>query len=550
MARLDRLSPIKEVAQTAAAIGREFSHELLAGVSSASDDELVDALAQLADAELIFRRGALPQASYIFKHALVQEAAYESLLKSKRRRIHGHIAQVLEENFPERAEGEPDLLAHHYTEAGLAEPAIAYWKRAGDRALERSANVEAAAHFTNGLKLFAALPDSGERAQEELALQAPLATALTAAKGYAAAETGRALMRARELCREVGDTPQMFEVLYGVWSYIYVGGDLHAALELAEECFKLVRREGKRTRLTAAHCMLGQNLLSRGRFDMAQDHLEKSIALYEPEEDRSLGLVYGEHPGILSLSYLSRVLWLKGFPEQAIARSHEALDEAEELSHAVSTGNAFACTVMIRCLRREPKEGQEIAQAMIDFSTEQNIPFYAAYATVLSGWALTEHGRPEEGIAQMHRGLAEWTATGSGFFVPLFLASLAEGYHRCGKFEEGLKVLNDAFDVIKRGGEDMWKSELLRLRGMCLLSISSNNVPEAEAAFRHAIEVAKRQNARSLELRAATSLARLWQNQGKTAEARDLLAPVYDWFTEGFDTADLKDAKTLLDQLS
>ncbi len=243
-------------------------------------------------------------------------------------------------------------------------------------------------------------------------------------------------------------------------------------------------------------------------------------------------------------------LWFKGFPEQAIARSHEALDKAEELSHALSTGGAFFFAVTLRCLRREPKEAQEIAQTMIEFSTEQTLSLVVAYGTVLSGWALAERGHPEEGIAQMHRGLAEWTATGSGFFVPLFLASLAEGYHRCGKFEEGLKVLNDAFDVIKRGGEDMWKSELLRLRGMCLLSISSNNVPEAEAAFRHAIEVAKRQNARSLELRAATSLARLWQNQGKMAEARDLLAPVYDWFIEGFDTADLKDAKTLLDQLS
>jgi predicted ATPase len=550
MARLDRLSPIKEIAQTAAAIGREFSHELLAGVSSASDEELVDALAQLADAELIFRRGAPPQASYIFKHALVQEAAYESLLKSKRREIHGHIAQVLEENFPEKAEGEPDLLAHHYTEAGLAEPAIAYWRKAGLRAIERSANVEAVAHLTKGLELFSALPDSSERPQDELALQAPLASALTAAKGWAAAETGTALMRARELCGEIGDTPQMFEVLYGVWNYFYVAGDLHAGLELAEKCFELVRHEGKRTRLVAAHSALGQNLTSLGRFDTAQDHLEKSIALYEPEEDRSLGLVYGEDPGILSLGFLNLVLWLKGFPDQAIAGSHKALDKAEELSHAVSTGTAYVFVGKLRCLRRETKEAQKIAQTMIEYSTEQNLPFFGAYGRVLSGWALAEHGRSEEGIVQMHRGLAEWTATGSGFFVPLLLALLAQGYARCSKFEDGVKSLDDAFDAVRRGGEKLWESELHRLKGALLLSQSAKNEIEAEARFRKAIEVARDQSAKSFELRAATDLARLWQGQGKINDARGLLVPVYEWFTEGFDTPDLKDAKMLLDELS
>jgi predicted ATPase len=530
-------------------IGRTFSHDLLAAVWENDPEALYEALRRLVDAELLFQRGTPPDARYTFKHALLQDAAYESLLKGKRQRLHGRIANALEGRFPERTRAEPELLAHHYTEADLAEQAIAYWQKAGDRALERSANVEAAAHLTKGLELFAALPDSGERAQEELALQAPLASALTAAKGYAAPETGSVLMRARELCREVGDTLQMFEVLYGVWNYFYVAGDLHAGLELAEECFELVRLEGKRTRLVAAHSMLGQTLTSLGRFDTAQDHLEKSIALYEPEEDRSLGLVYGEDPGILSLGYLTFPLWVKGFPEQTIARSHETLEKAEWASHALSTGVAHIWAGIIRCLRGEPKETQESAQITIKFATEQTLPFIGAFGTVLSGWALTELGRSEEGIVRMHRGLEEWKATGSGFFVPFHLALLAEGYQRCGKFEEGLNMLSDAFDVIKRGGEDMWKSELLRLRGMCLLSISSNNVPEAEAAFRHAIEVAKRQNARSLELRAAMSLARLWQNQGKTAEARDLLAPVYDWFIEGFDTADLKDAKTLLDQL-
>jgi predicted ATPase len=549
-ARLDRLGSAKEVAQTGAVIGRTFAHDLLALVSNSDPAALDEAIHRLVDAELLFQRGTPPDARYTFKHALVQDAAYESLLKSKRQQMHGRIATVLEGKFPEWTEAEPELLAHHYTEAGSAEQAIEYWRRAGDRALERSANVEAVAHFTKGLELLAALPDSGDRAQQELALQVPLASALTSAKGHAAPETGRALMRARELCREVGYAPQMFEVLYGVWNYIFVGGDLHAALELAEEGFELVRHEGTRTRRAAAHCMLGQTLFFLGRFDRAQDHLEKSIALYAPEEDRSLGLVYGEHPGIVSLGFLNLVLQLKGFPEQAIAQSREPFDQAEEASHALSTSVLFLHAVTLRCLRREPKEAQEIAQSMIKLSNEQTLPMVEAHGTMLGGWALAELGRPEEGIVQMRRGLAEFMATGAEIYTPLFLALLAEGYQRCGKFEECLKVLNDAFDVVHRNGDDAWKSELERNRGACLLSISSNNVPEAEAAFRRALEVANSQNAISLELRAATSLARLWQNQGKTAEARELLAPVYDRFTEGFDTVDLKEAKSLLDELS
>ncbi len=550
IARLDRTSPIKEIAQTAAAIGREFSHELLAGVSSASDEMLVDALAQLAEAELIYRRGMPPRADYTFKHALVRDAAYESLLKGKRHELHGRIARTLEQDFPERAEAEPELLAFHLTAAGLVEQAIPYWRNAGLRAVEHSANVEAVAHFSTGVELFLALPDWSERPQEELALQAPLASALTAAKGYAAPETGNALMRARDLCREVGDTLQMFEVLYGMWNYIYVAGDLHAGLELAEECFELVRHEGKRTRLVAAHCMLGQTNASMGLFDKAQDHFEQSIALYRPEKDRSLGLVYGEDPGILSLGFLTVPLWAKGFPQRSITLSREALDKAEGASHALSIGVTYLWPVVIRCLRREPKQTLEAAETVIAYSSEQTLPFIRGFGMLFGGWALSELGRSEEGIARMNRGLEEWQATGSGFFVPLFLALLAEGYQKCGKIEEALDTLSNAFDVVEHGGENMWTSELLRLRAMCLLSLSSSNAPEAEAAFRDAMEVAKRQNARSLELRAATSLARLWRTQGRTTEARDLVAPVYGWFTEGFDTADLTDAKTLLDELS
>ena len=339
MARLDRLAPIKEVAQIGAAIGREFSQRLLSEVSSKGDNELNDALGQLVESELVFRRGRPPEATYVFKHALLQDAAYQSLLRSKRQTLHRDIAKALEESSPETAETEPEILAHHYTEAGLAEQAVEYWQRAGQRALEHSANDEAIAHLTKGLEQFSALSDSAERPQDELRLQAPLGVALSAAKGYAAPETGEALMRARDLCRKVGDPPQTFDVLIGMWNFHLAGGDIDAARNVAEECLDLVQGDGERQRLMAAHNALGQTLVPLGCFDTAQDHLEKAIALYEPEEDRSLYFVYGEDPALMSLNFLAWVLWIRGFPEQALTRSREALGNAQELSHAVKRDN-------------------------------------------------------------------------------------------------------------------------------------------------------------------------------------------------------------------
>jgi predicted ATPase len=515
MARLDRLSPIKEVAQTAAAIGREFSHQLLSEVSTATDEGLEDALAQLAEAELVFRRGKPPQATYTFKHALVRDAAYESLLKSKRRELHGRIAEALEQSFPERAEVEPELLAYHLTEAELTEPAIAYWRTAGLRAIERSANVEAVAHLTKGLELFSALPDSRVRPQDELSLQAPLGSALTSAKGYSAPETGKALTRARDLCREVGETPQTFEVLYGVWNLNFVAGDIREAYDIAEECLNLLQPHGERTRLIAAHSAMGQNLIPLGRLEDGQDHMEQSIGLYDPEKDRSLCFVYGEDPALACLNWLPWVLWFRGFPEQAESRSHEALAKCQELSHPLTTGFAYALVAMFRYFRREPVVAQEIAQAGIDFCREHDVPVYPAFSTLVRGWALAELDHPEDGVEDMHGGFDEWRATGTGLMLPIFYAVLAEGYAKWGKIDEGLKFLDQAFDRMRTTGECVWEPELHRLKGVLLLSQSAKNEIEAEARFSKAIQVARSQGAKSFELRAVTNLARLWQGQGR-----------------------------------
>ena len=337
MARLDRLAPAKEVAQIGAAIGREFSHRLLAEVSPTGDNELNDALGQLVESELVFRRGRPPDVTYVFKHALLQDAAYQSLLRSKRQTLHRDIAKALEENFPETAETEPEILAHHYTEAGLAEQAVGYWQRAGQRAIERSANVEAVAHLTKGLDLIASEPKSPTYLERELDVQLLLGGALTGTAGYAAPETGDAYLRARDLCQQIGDTPQVFPALYGVWNLYYVSCELQKARGFAEEFLDQARRQKDRARLVAAHGMVGQTLTTLAEFDSARHHSENLIEHWDQKKDRSLGVLYGEHPAISILAFQSWIYWFLGYPDQALERSRRALENAYDLSHATST---------------------------------------------------------------------------------------------------------------------------------------------------------------------------------------------------------------------
>jgi predicted ATPase len=347
----------------------------------------------------------------------------------------------------------------------------------------------------------------------------------------------------------VGETPQTFEVLYGVWNLNFVAGDIREAYDIAEECLNLLQPHGERTRLIAAHSAMGQNLIPLGRLEDGQDHMEQSIGLYDPEKDRSLCFVYGEDPALACLNWLPWVLWFRGFPEQAESRSHEALAKCQELSHPLTTGFAYALVAMFRYFRREPVVAQEIAQAGIDFCREHDVPVYPAFSTLVRGWALAELDHPEDGVEDMHGGFDEWRATGTGLMLPIFYAVLAEGYAKWGKIDEGLKFLDQAFDRMRTTGECVWEPELHRLKGVLLLSQSAKNEIEAEARFSKAIQVARSQGAKSFELRAVTNLARLWQGQGKIDEAQGLLAPVHAWFTEGFDTPDLVEGEELLNAL-
>jgi len=564
MARLDRLGTVKEVAQLGATIGREFSYELIQAVSPLEEETLQRGLTQLMETELVYQRGLLPQARYIFKHALIQDVAYESLLRSKRQQVHQQIAQVLEKRFAETVEAQPELVAHHYTEAGLVEQAVPYWQKAGQRTAQRSANAEAISHLTKGLKLLKTLPDIPERTQQELDLQITLGPALIATKGWGAPEVEKTYTRARELCQQVGETSQLFPVLWGLWVFYIVRAEIKTSRELAEQCLNLAQSVQDPALLLEAHDVLGTTLVSLGEWIPARQHFERSIALYNPHQHRSLAFLYGgEDPRVICLSWAALVLWVLGYPDQALKRSHEALTLAQELSHPFSLAEALCFAAEFHCFRREGPATQERAEAAITLSTEQGFPFYVARGTILRGWALAEQGQEGEGIARMRQGMAAYRTTGAEILRPSGLALLAEAYGKVGQIEEGLAVLAEALATVNKSEERRWEAELYRLKGELLLAQEgkskkrfpagtkgkSKKKSGAEECFHRAINVARRQSAKSLELRAVMSLSRLWQKQGKKEEARRMLAETYGWFTEGFDTKDLQEAQALLQEL-
>jgi predicted ATPase/class 3 adenylate cyclase len=547
MARLDRLATVKALAQLGATLGREFSYELLQAVSLWDEETLRRGLQQLVEAEILYQRGLPPQATYLFKHALIQDAAYQSLLRSTRQRHHQHIAQVLEARFSSLYETQPELVAHHYTEAGLSAQAIPYWLRAGQRAIQRSANLEAINHLTKGLEVLKTLPYTPERTRGELELQTALGPALIAIKGYGAPEVEEAYIRARELCQQVGETPQLFPVLRGLWNCYLVRAELQTAREIGKELLSLAQRMEDSALLVEVYRALGTTLLFLGELASARAHLERGMALYDPQQHRSLAFRYGADPGVICRLYAAWTLWLLGYPDQALQRIHEALTLTHELAHAFSLAFALNHAAVVRMLRREGRATQEQAEASITFSTEQRIAQWLAQGVTLRGWALTVQGQGEEGIVQIRQGLAAWRATGAELTRPYWLALLADAYGKGRRAEEGLQVLAEALAAVNNRGECWCEAELYRLKGELLLGRAPEHA--TEACFHQALDVARRQQAKSWELRAAMSLSRLWQQQGKRDEARELLAPVYGWFTEGFETADLQEAKALLAEL-
>jgi predicted ATPase len=553
MARLDRLGTAKEVAQLGAMLGREFTYELLHAVSSLDEDVLQQSLRQLVETELVFQSGVPPQAAYLFKHALVQDTAYQSLLKSRRQQLHHQIAQVLENRFPQTVETQPELVAHHYTEAGLGDQALPYWQRAGEHSSQRSAYVEAVAHFTKGLDVLKVLPDTHERAQHELMLQSALGVSLGATRGLGTPEVKRAYTRALELCRQTGETPKLFPVLRGLQAFHLIRAEYQTARELAEQFLSLAQRVQDPVLLLGAHFVLGQTLYLLGELASAREHLEQGITFYDPQQYRFLTWAGGD-PAVQCRSYAAWVSWQLGYPDQALKRSQEALALAQEQTHPHSLAAALFSVALLHQLRREEQAAHERAEAAVTLATEQGFPLWLAGGTILRGWALAEQGQGEEGIIQMGQGMAAWQVIGTEMVRPTFLAMLAEAYGEIRQIEKGLTVLDEALAVVSKTGERWWEVELYRLKGALTLQSKvqgpKSKVQEAEDCFLKAIEIAQKQQAKSLELRATMSLARLWQSQGKGREAHQMLSEIYDWFSEGFDTKDLQEAKVLLEELS
>ena len=550
MARLDQLHTGKAVAQLGATLGRSFSYALLQAVSHMDEGRLQHALAALVQAELLYRRGVPPQATYRFKHALIQDAAYQSLLKSTRQQYHQRNAQVLEAQFPETAAIQPELLAHHYTEAGLRSQAIVYWQRAGHRALERSAHLEAISHLTKGLEVLKTLPVTPEGTRQELDLQTVLGPALIATKGYAALEVEQAYARARALCQQLGEAPQLFPALFGLRLFYQQRAEFRSARELEEQLFRLAQHVEDPALLLVSHQALGTSAYWLGELARARAHLEQGIALYDPEQHRVLTFRAIQNPGVASLAFVGRVLWTLGFPDQALRRSDKALSLARELAHPFSLVYALSCAAVLHQLRREWPAAQARAEATMALAREQGFTLWLAMGTILQGWARAVQDHPGQGMAQLCQGLAAYRATGTTLAQSYLLGLLAEAYLKAGQAEEGLRVIAEALASVHDSAERCYEAELYRLQGELLLARPAEPHAEAAACFCQALAVARQQQAKSLELRAAMSLSRLWQQQGKPDEARALLAPIYGWFTEGFDTADLQEAKALLDELA
>ncbi len=551
LARLDRLGEAKEIAQIGAVAGREFSYELLAAVADRPTSELDTALNRLVSSQLVFQKGTPPDAVYTFKHALIQDAAYQSLLKAKRQTLHSTIALVLEERLPRVVEGQPELLAHHFTEAGSVEQAVRYWQIAGERASRGSANVEAIAYLSNGLDLLGELPSEYRRAEIELALQLVIAVPYLATKGYSAAEVLRAYSRAAALYEGLGRPQERFPVLRGLWNCHLVRGELIKAYEFARQVFALAEERGEPLPRALSRRALGSSLFFLGRFQEAQEQLIEGIALddqvQETAHQASLPL-YAERAGVVCRSYAGWCQWYLGYPDQALRTVEAGVALARELGHAHSVAHALTTAALVQNCRGEFAAAIEQSDIAINAADEQGLPQWRAKAKMHRGFALASLGEHAEGIENIDSGLAEWHRIGARLLDSQWFGDLAAAHAQAGQFDQSLAALDQAAKTVGDTGEAYYQSEICRLRGEILATTGS--VEKGEVWLIKALDLARDQNSKSLELRAAISLAHLWRDQRKRAKAGELLAPVYAWFTEGFDTQDLKEAKALLDEMA
>jgi predicted ATPase len=556
MARLDRLGPAKEVAQIGSAIGREFSHALLASVARKSEADLGSALERLVQTGLLFRQGVPPQASYLFKHALVQDAAYGTLLREPRRALHARIAEAIESQFAEIAETQPETLAHHCTEAGLIEKAATLWGKAGLRSLERSALVETIEQLNRALEQIATLPGTPALRREQIKLQVALITPLIHIKGYAAAETKAAVEQARLLIEQaeaLGEPPEDPLLLFSVlWAFFFANvvafnGDVCGGL--AAQFLGLAEKQRATVPIMIGHRIMGISSLFTGDVAVARAHLDQAIALYDPAEHRPLATRFGVDSRVSILSFRSLALWLLGYPEAALTDADDALKNAREMGQAATLMFALGFASFPYTLFGNYAAVAARAQELVALAEEKGSPNWEALGMMNQGNVLALTGRASAAIEMLISGISAWHTTGSTIYLTLYLPRLARAHAELGHFEEAWRCIGEAMTLVETAKEKWCEAEVHRVAGEIALMSPEPDAAKAEACFERALAVARQQQAKSWELRAATSLARLWRDQGKRDEARDLLAPIYGWFTEGFDTLDLKEARALLDEL-
>jgi len=557
MARLDRLGAAKEVAQIGAAIGREFSHALLTAVARKRDAELQSALDRLIEAGLLFRQGMPPHARYLFKHALVQDAAYSTLLRDRRRTLHARIAETVEGQFLDIAESEPELLARHCTEAGLIEKAALLWGKAGQRSVERSALVEAEAQLTRALDQIATLPGTPELRREEIKLQVALISPLLPLKGYAAPETKAAVERARQLIEQaealgepLEDPLLLFSVLYGFWVANYVAFNGDVMCQLAAQFLALAGKQRATAPLMIGHRLMGLSLMVTGDLAEGRAQLDQAIALYDPVKHRPLATRFGQDVRMASLSLRSWSLSVLGFHHAALADTERALEDAREIGQAATIMYALLVASITQIICGNRAAATELVDELIALTDETGSSFWGAWGIMQQGCLFGLTGRASDAVQTITSGLTAWRSTGSTAMVPWYLSHLARAHAELGQFEDGKRCIGEAITAVEETKERWCEAEINRIAGEIALLLPEPDAAKAEAYFERALAVARGQQAKSWELRAASSMARLWRNQGRRSQARDLLASVYGWFTESFNTVDLKQARALLDELA
>jgi class 3 adenylate cyclase/predicted ATPase len=557
MARLDRLGAAKEVAQIGAAIGRDFSHALLSAVMRKPVAELEAALDRLIASGLLFRQGLPPHATYLFKHALVQDAAYGTLLREQRRTLHARIAETLEVQFAEVAENQPELLARHCTEAGLIEKAASLWGKAGQRSLARSALLEATEQLSRALGQIATLPATSVSRREQIKLQVALINALFHVKGYAAPETTAAVEQARlliEQAKALGETPEdpllLFSVLYGLWVANLVAFNSDVCVDLATQFLSLAEKEETTGPRMLGHQMIGISLQTSGDITGGRAHYDQAVALYDPMEHRPLATRFGQDSRVVVLSRRSAALWLLGYPDAAFADAEHALTHAREIGHAASLMYTLGHGLFARYECGNYANATAAVDELIALAEKKGTLFWKGFGLMHQGCVCALNAQPSDAVRLITSGMDTRELTGATLWIPFFLSHLARAYTALGNFEDARRSIREAITTVERTKEGWCEAEVYRTASEIMLLGPERDTTKAEAYFNHALTVARRQKAKTWGLRAAMSMARLWRDQGKRRQAHALLAPIYGWFTEGFNTRDLKEAKALIDALS